>query len=367
MKVLISMLHVVNHGGAAMVMLEFAEQFRRDGHQVDMCTWWSGAPMHDYFTECGVKRLEDIGNVNPFDYDIVFFLHQNAPMHFKQISKGEKEKTLIIFFRLSHSSNIGVPSAIIDDLIGDKTFVNSEEVRLRMERDFGVPSKNIEVFNNASPPIFSKPIPSNKPKLKRVLYVSNHNNPEVVSALRLLRTKYRLSTLHIGEGGDKSMRVSPELIEEADVVITMAKTAQYALLSRKPLYVYDYHWGGPGYLNDDNYDAVSSYNFSGSFKPERKSPELIAEEIVSDYMDACDFTYDISNDLLNSYRLENTMSRIYKLHEQALSNSEKLKSLKENFFKVKRERCSVEQFYTQYRKSRAAGNKLSEIGRVLKL
>lgn len=365
MKILISMLHVVNHGGAAMVMLEFAEQFRREGHDVDMCTWWSGSPMHDYFVQCGVKRLEDISKANPFDYDIVFFLHQNAPLHFKNIRPGEKDKTLIIFFRLSHSSNIGVPSAIVDDLVMDKTLVNSEEVRLRMLKDFGLNEDMLSVFNNASPPVFVKPIPKKIPPLKNVLYVSNHKTPEVIASLKVLRSQYGIQTLHIGEGGDQSIRVTPELIERADVVITMAKTAQYALLSRKPLYVYDYHWGGPGYLNEINFDVVSNYNFSGSFKSNKKTPHVIAQEIVRQYEVACTFAYSVPDEKLDPYRLEKAMNYIYELYEKATPNSQKIEGLKKSRYLVKRESCYVEQFYTQYRKSRSAGNKLSSIRRVL--
>ncbi|MEO0442440.1 MAG: hypothetical protein AAFZ92_01680 [Pseudomonadota bacterium] len=365
MKILISMLHVVNHGGAAMVMLEFAEQFRREGHDVDMCTWWSGSPMSDYFLDCGVRRIQNLNNANPFDYDIVFFLHQNAPLHFKNVTKGQKEKTLILFFRLSHSSNIGVPAPIIDQLIMDKTLVNSEEVFQRMVNDFGLPLESIDVFNNASPPVFSKPIPKKISLLKKVLYVSNHQNQEVIAALKILRDQYGVKTFHIGEGGDKSIRVTPDVIEDADVVITMAKTAQYALLSRKPLYVYDYEWGGPGYMDEDNFDAASSYNFSGSYKPCNKSPSLIAKEIFEQYEPACDFVYSIPSQQLDPYRLEKVIEHIYKLYRDALPNDEKIKRLQDNYYLVKRERCYAEQFYKQYRKNRAAGNKLSKIRQVL--
>jgi len=359
------MLHVVNHGGAAMVMLEFAEQFRREGHDVDMCTWWSGSPMHDYFMQCGVRRLDNISHANPFDYDIVLFLHQNAPMHFKTIKKGQKEKTLILFLRLSHSSNVGVPAAVLDQLIMDKTLVNSEEVRLRMVNDYGLPAEAIDVFNNASPPVFAKPVPQSIPTLRKVLYVSNHQNPEIIAALKILRDQYGLQTLHIGEGGDKAIRVTPEVIANADVVITMAKTAQYALLSRKPLYVYDYHWGGPGYMNTNNFETASSHNFSGSYKPCKKLPKLIAKEIFAQYQLACEFVYSIPGQRLDAYRLEKVIEHIYKLHKDALPNDEKIKRLQSKHYLVKRERCYVEQFYTQYRKSRSTGNKLSTIRRVL--
>ena len=365
MKILISMLHVVNHGGAAMVMLEFAEQFRNEGHQVDMCTWWSGSPMHDYFVECGVRRLENLQRVNPFDYDIVFFLHQNAPLHFPVIKRGSKEKTLILFFRLSHSSNIGVPAAIIDELIMEKTLVNSEEVRRRMVNEFGLPANKIEVFNNSSPATYELSAAQQRPDLSRVLYVSNHQTPEVIAALKILQKDYGVKTLHIGEGGDKQIRVTPDVIQSADVVITMAKTAQYALLSRKPLYIYDYHWGGPGYLSAENFQDASNHNFSGSYKPHKKTAKQIAKEIIESYRAAWIFSTSMESSSLDPYRLEKTLQRIYQLYEQAELNDKKLERLQKNHYLVKRERCYAEQFYTQYRKNRAASNKLSAIRKVL--
>ena len=365
MKILISMLHVVNHGGAAMVMLEFAEQFRNEGHQVDMCTWWSGAPMHDYFVECGVRRLENLQRVNPFDYDIVFFLHQNAPLHFPVVKQGSKEKTLILFLRLSHSSNIGVPAAMIDELIMDKTLVNSEEVRRRMINEFGLPANKMEVFNNASPATYERPAPHQCRDLSRVLYVSNHQTPEVISALKILQKDYGVKTLHVGEGGDKQIRVTPDIIQSADVVITMAKTAQYALLSKKPLFIYDYHWGGPGYLNAGNFQEASNHNFSGSYRPQKKSAQQIAKEIVELYAGAWKFAASLDSDSLIPYRLEKTVQRIYQLYDQAEPNEPKIERLQKNHYLVKRERCYAEQFYTQYRKNRFAGNKLSAIRKVL--
>jgi hypothetical protein len=364
-KILISMLHVVNHGGAAMVMLELAEQFRSEGHEVDICTWWSGSPMHDYFAEAGVRRLENLQRVNPFDYDIVFFLHQNAPLHFPVVKRGSKDKTLILFFRLSHSSNIGVPAAVLDQLIMDKTLVNSEEVRRRMIREFGLPPEKIDVFYNASPSAFEREAPTECPDLRRVLYVSNHQTTEVVGALEVLRKTYGIETLHVGEGGDKQVRATPDVVGSADVVITMAKTAQYALLSRKPLYVYDYHWGGPGYLNVDNFCDAADHNFSGSYSPRKKSSTQIAAEVVGQYKNAWSFVVSLEASALARYRLDHTLQRIYQLYEHAELNEQKIERLQRNHYLVKRERCYTEQFYIQYRKSRAAGNKLSAIRKVL--
>ncbi len=286
-------------------------------------------------------------------------------MHFPAITQGTKKKTLILFLRLSHSSNIGVPAAVLDELIMDKTFVNSEEVRLRMVNDFGLAPEKLEIFNNASPSTYEKLPPPQCPNLNRVLYVSNHCNAEIVTALKILRTQYGLKTLHIGEGGDKQIRVNPEIIASSDVVITMAKTAQYALLSRKPLFIYDYIWGGPGYLSAANFLQVSEYNFSGSYKPNILSAEQIAKDIIEQYRSAWSFAASLNEKTLSPYRLEKTLQRIYQLYEGAELNSEKIKRLQKSKFAIKRERCYVEQFYTQYRKSRSAGNQLSALRRAV--
>lgn len=254
---------------------------------------------------------------------------------------------------------------MLDELIMDKTLVNSEEVRHRMINEFGLPANKIEVFHNASPAAYDQPAPLNCPDLKRVLYVSNHQTPEVMAALKVLRAKYGINTLHIGEGGDKQIRVTPHIINSADVVITMAKTAQYALLSRKPLYVYDYHWGGPGYLDADNFQDASNHNFSGSYSPKKKSSEQIAKEIVGKYESAWVFSASLESSVLMPYRLEKTLQRIYQLYEQAEPNEQKIERLQKNHYLIKRERCYAEQFYNQYRKSRSSGNKLSAIRRVL--
>ncbi len=361
MKILVSMFNVAGYGGAATVVLELAEEFIQRGHEVDLCAWWMANPMATHFKQAGVRRREDIHDTNPFDYDIVLFLHHSAPLHFSKCEPGGVERTLVLFFRLSHSSNIGVPSPILEDIIADKWFVNSEEVRLRLEKSFGVPTDKFVVFSNAMPSQFAKAARGELRPLKHVIYVSNHNNLEIRQALELLRNQYGIRTTHYGSFGDRQVRITPREILEADVVITMAKTAQYAIVSRTPVYVYDHRWGGPGYLNADNFQVAAAHNFSGSYDKNVRTPEAIANEIVSGYPCAGRFAMSMPQQILDSLSLEKTVQEIFDLVDSAGSNHARLERMKEATCLLNRERAYVESNRLHFRRERQAAKPTSEV------
>lgn len=346
------MLNAAGYGGAATVVLELTEEFRAMGAQVDICAWWMANPMAKHFQEAGAKRLDDIHSTNPFDYDIVFFLHHSAPLHFRNILGGAKQKTAILFLRLSHSSNIGVPSPIIEEMIADLWFVNSNEVRDRMIGQFGLPEQLIDVFNNAAPQAFFDRARLDSKPLEKVVYVSNHCNQQVVETLRLLRDKYDLKTIHYGHGGDFQVRITPNEIASADVVITMAKTSQFALAARVPVYIYDYLWGGPGYLSDKNYDLAEANNFSGSGSIRILEPEQIATEIVQGYGEASAFAKGLSASRLERISLKRVVSRIRELLVHSRENKERVEKLLENRALVNREIAYTETSRQYFRTSR---------------
>ena len=149
--------------------------------------------------------------------------------------------------------------------------------------------------------------------LRRVIYVSNHGNPEVVGAMRILRDRYGLRTTHYGMGGDQQVRMTASEISDANVVITMGKTAQFALLARIPVYVYDYTWGGPGYISQEGFEIAADHNFSGSYAPRRLSADEIADEIVTGFERASQFALDIPQATLDRFSLDRVVEKILSL------------------------------------------------------
>ncbi|PJG86508.1 hypothetical protein CVP05_01505 [Conservatibacter flavescens] len=98
----------------------------------------------------------------------------------------------------------------------------------------------------------------------------------------------------------KQQQVNPALIASYDVIISIGKTVQYALLGHKPVYCYD-HFGGCGYLNADNFDKAKWHNFSGRGF-DKKTAEQIASELVDGFKSALQFAQDFSD--MSAFRLD---------------------------------------------------------------
>ena len=138
-------------------------------------------------------------------------------------------------------------------------------------------------------------------------------------------------------------------------------------MSNTPIYCYD-HFGGPGYLNTENFSKAKYFNFSGrGFS--RKDANTIASEVIDGFDDCMEFVANMSIDdkrpfrlsvfmssLLSkvsltelsqkdiqsirmSYPIEEKISEYYKLNEKlALSINTKKKRFKLNLFNIKLKR-----------------------------
>ncbi len=106
-------------------------------------------------------------------------------------------------------------------------------------------------------------------EIGKILYRVQSLPDEVLAARDLLISAgYQVD--HLGEGGDVTM-MCPEILHNCDAVITIGKTVQMAILANRPVYCYD-HFGGPGWLTDQNYEAAAALNFSGRDHRSRKQP-----------------------------------------------------------------------------------------------
>jgi len=83
---------------------------------------------------------------------------------------------------------------------------------------------------------------------------------------------------------------------------------QYCLLSQTPVYVYD-HFGGPGYLTDENYTMAKHYNFSGRGFT-KKTDRQIVKEIKADFSQNQKFLAENYEDFLADFSLEQVLPKI---------------------------------------------------------
>lgn len=347
MRILIATNHLEHLGGSEVIALEFAAYFRGRGHAVDVFANWTRPPMEDLFrARLGLAIETEPAAIAPLRYDLVYFQHQIAGLFDYARTEEDRSASRIVFRRLSRRSFLESGGWVHDNVLGDLTIANSELTAARL-RETGV-IHPVTVFHNAAPAAFGAP-PRTLPEAPaRILLVTNHDDSAVLDAARRLRGHAELR--HVGRSAGDQALVTPTEIQGTDLVISIGKSVQYALLAHTPVYVYD-HFGGPGYLTPENCERAAHYSFTGRCCERKLGGEALCAEILAGYAGGCDFARRENAAFLRRFRLEPYLDDLLAL--PAHSNPERRDRIEANSGALARERLMAEHIRESYRRIEA--------------
>lgn len=337
MNILLTTNKFQQFAGAEIVTLEIAEYWRALGHAVTIASWFIGPPMAPLASRAGITVTDQPDTLNAFDFDLVWAHHHIAPVLQFRLSDAACARTLFAWRHLSALGHFELPGLVLQNLVCDRLYAVSEEVRQRLLLT-GVTPEDISLFPNPAPDSFHHALPAGRgDALRSVLLVSNHAPDDVLQALVILQSG-GIKTRHIGQDGEGQIRVTPEMIRGADVVVSIGKTVQYALCCRTPVYVYD-RYGGPGYVSDENLDAAAAWNFSGRCGQRRLAAAALAQDIIAGYQQSRRFAAGLHTDRLAQYRLAPYLDRLLDDVTRATSNSDRDRVLQAHLPMLLRERA----------------------------
>jgi len=279
-KFLLATHHLSNWSGSELVTLELAEELTARGHAVDIFA----AHQRDGFTAQwktdAINFTSEFSQVAPFGtYDLVYTHHgMLARLLLDQPEEaifGDR-RPVFVYNHLSPVERFERPGALSEILTADVVLANSPETAAAL-RAFGPNLAFAEVMPNPAPQSFeSARRKRHAGALRRLLVVSNHLPPEVLQALDIL-IELGIEVRRIGLP-ESPRRLVPDDLHDADAVLTIGKTVQYAFRAGCPVYIYD-QFAGPGWLKAANAEKAEKANFSGRDSQKRKSPAQIAREI----------------------------------------------------------------------------------------
>ncbi|MHA6667340.1 glycosyltransferase family protein [Homoserinimonas sp. A447] len=293
-----------NIAGSETVAYEVAQYFSREGYAVTVAT--------NGFNEMWAREFAALPRTKLFQADdpqlkahldatpptLSWLQHQLIP---ESVLRNPPE--LVFFNQMSGAHSLEFPfSTAVVRSIGTLLTFNAEEI-LEIQQASGIldeiDHRRLAVFGNPAPDDFLASGPKVR-GFRRLMFVSNHIPEEIVAAAGQLRDNYGVELHMIGLEASKLARperISPEMLSQADAVVTIGKTVQYAIAARIPVYCYD-KFGGPGWLDQANFSQARKFNFSGrSFSS--KPVDLIVDEIVHGYERAC-FEADALHELFAS-------------------------------------------------------------------
>lgn len=276
MKILVTNISLITFGGSEIDTLTVAKYFKALGHDLTVTCFKYGNPMKQCFEDEGLKVValfdEELKDKN---YDLVWAHHADILNYCIFTEKINAKK--IVHHILSPYEYL----ESITPYYGNISYYicNSIETKRKIISE-GVKEDKIEILSNSAPIGYFECYHEDK-CLKstpdRVAIISNHVPEEVLQ----FYNNYKDIVDIIGIEGTQQ-EVTPSLLDNYDLVITIGKTVQFCFAQGIPVYCYD-RFGGPGYITEDNLSLASEYNFSGrGFNCVRTAQELEID-ILSNY------------------------------------------------------------------------------------
>jgi len=313
--------------GAEMVILELAEALRDFGCDLSLAANRIDDPVLYHLNIAGVSCVP-YENVFDFDFDLVFSLHHIlAQTNLESLLHTSRPFPAFVFAHLSPFAPLEMPGPILEKALAEVVFANSDETRKKV-LDLGFSPDSIVVTHNAAPTSFRVDQRAYSSNLSKLLIVTNHLQPEVQTAVEILGNQ-GVSIRFLGFEGE-SRRISRGDVLWADAVMTIGKTVQYCLLSRTPTFIYDV-FGGPGWLDETNFEQTSFYNFSGRPAQMKLDPEGIVHSLLSHYEKAVCFCKNMKEVDLERYKLEPYAQSILDLSKDLSLRARQKESLKQLF------------------------------------
>ncbi|MCX7793362.1 MAG: hypothetical protein N2257_02995 [Thermodesulfovibrionales bacterium] len=326
-RILILNHHLVEFAGSELVTLELAEYFNIKGFDTLVGSFIYDKPLKKIFEKKKVNVVNFFKNPLPFTtFDIVWAHH--FPTYIKAIVEERIKIKKLVISSLSpfHPlETIPEPFMAVADLI----LVNSYENFQKITSYGNEYIEKIMIFPNSVPQIFFNFFNRNpKNELKKIAVVSNHPPLEVL-LLKGAFSKQKIVVDFFGVKGQYKL-ITPEILINYDLIISIGKTVQYAMALGIPVYCYD-HFGGPGYLTLENYELAERFNYSGRCCNRKLTVEEIKKEILEFYSSAVvyrEFFYNLS---ISKYSLEKNINRV--LQRLKIDNELEYKNLEhKNFY-----------------------------------
>lgn len=330
-------------GGSEVQAYELAAFLSEQGVDVTIYTWFANSPMLDILLQAGVNVIqrgtEEEMHLHLNDFDLIWVQHETLPESIiVDLLSGQVSDTTLIFSHMSPFEEIRIEFPYIYDFenrFSDLSVFNSPSTLEAQRSSFPANFARYAIYPNPAPTEFALSTANSHDAITSILVVSNHRPPELDEAIiRLRASGITVDLLQDVQGNTASQITNEEILSRYDVIISIGKTVQYCLTMGKPAFIYD-QFGGPGYLNDRNFDIIAFHNFSGrtelstqslvQSKMQHTSMRMNAQDIVRNIVEGYDEArrYHIANRtrFIKRYSIDQLFPALIK---RAQSNSERI-------------------------------------------
>lgn len=251
-KILITNFYLLNYTGSELVALQIAKYFANQNCSVTLAGFDVGSKYLD-------KKIENltvthIQNIKNLTYDLIWSCHWPT---LTALLKNNVKACKIVHCSLSPYEGLErLPRyANLLSLVTFNSFETSE-IRTKQTKT----AQTAIIPNPADEDYFTFNYTPSK-KLKKIAFISNHKFNNYEETIKAFKNK-NITLSFYGIVYGNYIEISPHILSNYDLIITIGRTVQSCFAMGLPVYNYG-RFGGMGYMNKDNFFLNAKYNFSG--------------------------------------------------------------------------------------------------------
>lgn len=302
-RVLLTNLYFARYTGSELHVLEVARLFEKKGYEVTVAVFQKAYPL---LKQAGTINIVDCfrEELKVQEYDIIWVQHY--PVFDFLSSKYDLTYKKLIISKLSVINELEYLPVCVPE--ADMILCVSQECANQVREDIGN-DKRIKVFKNSvSEEFFTAGNEKREyAQIKKIAVISNHVPQELLELERVMGGHCKID--YIGLEYEPRF-VDATLLQQYDLVITIGRTVQQCFAAKVPVYVYDY-FGGPGYINDDNFALAEKNNFSGRGGFEKRSSTELKIDIEEKYKNNLNYLEKLNSIAKKEYSYTVNFDEIY--------------------------------------------------------
>ena len=311
MRVLITNFWLNDFNDSERYCLEFVDYCKANGHEVEIYAIDIDPVMRTYCQANEITIWDPNTSIEATHFDLMWVHHNVIPREFLADTKHKFIVNSVVAHHMSAFEPNDVPFIPeLEKSFANKVIANNQDVKLMLTRLNFAPEE-VQIVGTLAPADYVGSRNSN-PELNKFLFISNNAPDEILTAVGMLETMgFEVRTVERNELVRERNWINPEDIEWADAIISIEETVQYAVLSRRPIYIYN-QVTGIGWVRDDE---TLGHAFSQVTKSRDTNLVLsvsrIVEQLLADFDQAREFIISLDPDAVKRFQLESCLDEIF--------------------------------------------------------
>lgn len=278
-RILFTNLFFKGFTGTELVTLSQANYFLNKGYDVDIFTLEFGSPLKEHISE--KIRVVTLGNIDELyeKYDVMIGRHYPL-VDYLLFTRGIQPERIY-----SECCSYWLPIEAYPIYYKNLTLCGVVSSKIINELSSkGYDTSDVYLMPNSATDEYFNTTWQGDGTLKKIAIVSNHPQTELKQFKEFAENEGDFQVDIYGMH-HKYELVTPELLSEYDLIISVAKTIYYALAIGIPAYTYDESCT-VGYITCDNYKENLNNNFDNDTEFKKKTAKELFNDITSNYQSA---------------------------------------------------------------------------------